>query len=66
MLENFKKGFGIAVGASIGYATVRVVADKILAAGANDDNYMEWLKTRNPKLYEETLEYRTEKDEEET
>ena len=64
MLENFKKGFGTAIGVSIGFATVKFVANKIMAAGANDDNYMEGLKTRNPKLYEETLKYRTKKDEE--
>ena len=56
MLESIKKGFGLTVGVTIAYGVISVLAEDICKYHANNEDYMERLKTRDPKCYEELKE----------
>lgn len=56
MLESIKKGFGLTVGSIFAYGVISVLADNICKHYANNEDYMEQLKTKDPKRYEELKE----------
>lgn len=65
MMNSIKKGFGLAVGGLLGYATVRMVSDEILKWGAKDEALMERMKTKNPEVYENLKKHQEESESEE-
>lgn len=61
MKKAFKTGLGISLGLCAGEVVkyfVRNLCEKILTKNANDEQYMTYLKIRNPDLYERLLKYR--------
>lgn len=63
MLESIKKGFGLTVGAIFGYGVLSVLAEGVLKHYANNEEYMEQQKNKNPEIYEILKKYQK-KDEE--
>lgn len=57
MKQAFKNGFGFVVGSILGYSLLKVVAERAIRHIAKDEKYMEKLKNRNPKQYEEMKKY---------
>ena len=57
MKQAFKNGFGFAVGSILGYSLLKVVSERVIRHIVNDEKYMEKLKNRNPKQYEELKKY---------
>lgn len=58
MLKNIKAGMGLAIGLSLGFATVRIVKSEIMKWGAKDDEFMARVKETDPELYEQLKKYR--------
>lgn len=58
MFRSMKKGFGFAVGVCLGTATVKVASERYLKWLVNNDRYMDGLKERNPKSWEEMQKYK--------
>ena len=52
MFENFKKGFGLALGVILAKATLQFILQEMLRHFANDKEFMEKEKTYNPRMYE--------------
>lgn len=65
MWKSMKKGFGFSAGVILGQATLTVIAERILRWVANDEDYMERLKDRDPEQYEKFKKYQKPKKEEE-
>ena len=63
MKNAIKKGFGLTIGAMLGYATLATIAVEVLKWGAKDEQYMERLKNRDPELYERLKKYVKEEEE---
>lgn len=58
MFELIKKGFGVSVGAILGIVTLYVISECFCKHYANNEKFMERLKTRNQKLYEDLKKYK--------
>ena len=58
MWKSIKKGFGYTIGVLLGYSFLLSFKDVIMRWGANDDEYMERIKKKDPKFYEELLKYK--------
>lgn len=58
MFELIKKGFGVSVGAILGIVTLDVISERFCKHYANNEKFMERLKTRNQKLYEDLKKYK--------
>jgi hypothetical protein len=61
MKKAFNIGLGLILGLTAGEIIIYAVTDtlkKFLRKHANDDKYMDGLKTKNPDLYERLLKYR--------
>lgn len=65
MMKSIKKGFGFAVGVTLGCATVRMISEDILKWGAKDEALMERMKTKNPEVYENLKKHQEESKSEE-
>lgn len=63
MWKNIKKGFGLAVGATIGTALVSAICEKFLEWRANDNEVFEKAKSNDRRKYELLKKYRYEKEE---
>lgn len=57
MFKTIKAAMGVAIGLSLGFALVRFVKEEVMEWGAKDEEFMEYEKTHNPKLYEELKKY---------
>lgn len=58
MFKTIKAAMGVAIGLSLGFALVGFVKEEIMKWGAEDEEFMEYEKTHDPKLYEELKKYR--------
>ena len=63
MWKNVKKGFGLAVGWTLGKALVATISNRILIRSANDEKYMDGIKDRRPDLYEKMKKFQSNKEE---
>ena len=59
MLKTIKKGFGLIIGALLGYGVMQVIAGMVMTKVANNDDVMERMKTFNPVVWKKMLKYRT-------
>ena len=59
MLKTIKKGFGLIIGALLGYGVMQVIAGMVVTKVANNDDVMERMKTFNPVVRKKILKYRT-------
>ena len=62
MLNSFKKGFGFTTGSILGFFALQVIAKTAIYLVADDDKYMEKLKTEDPKLYFRLEKYKSHKE----
>lgn len=62
MWKNVKTGFGFAIGWELGQIIIGAIARTICKSAANDENYMDGLKERNPDLYKKIIHYKTQKE----
>ena len=58
MLKTIKKGFGLIIGALLGYGVMQVIAGMVVTKVANNDFVMERMKTFNPVVRKKILKYR--------
>lgn len=58
MLKGIKTGMGLAIGVTLGCALMGFMKEEIMRWGAKDEEFMDQLKTDDPKLYEELDKYR--------
>lgn len=66
MWKNVKTGFGFAIGWELAQIIIKEIEEisvTICKSTANDENYMDWLKERNPDLYKRIIHYKTKKEE---
>lgn len=63
MLKAIKHGFGLAVGAILGYVTMGVVGSYILDYAAKDEDYVESKKNSDPEMYETLKKHQKPKEE---
>lgn len=59
MLKTIKTGFGLTLGFMIGTIAVDLCKEAIMRWGADDDEFMEYEKEHNPKMYEQLKKHRT-------
>lgn len=58
MFNYMKKGFGFAIEGITGIAVLRMLAETTVKQIVKDDEYLEYLKEKEPKLYKKVLELR--------
>jgi hypothetical protein len=57
--NGIKYGFGLAIGYFLGMTCIRAAGESIMKKLANDKNYMDDLKNRDPDFYEKLKKYTT-------
>lgn len=57
MFKTIKASMGVAIGLSLGFALVGFVKEEVMKWGAEDEEFMEYEKAHNPKMYEKLKKY---------
>lgn len=65
MFKSIKKGFGFGIGFTLGKALLGVVCTRVSLQAANDEKYMNRVRTDRPDLYESLKKYQKPKEEKE-
>ena len=50
--DGIKAGVGFTIGMSLTWGILKFISEKLLSTIANDEEYMEQLKTSDPDVYE--------------